>query len=107
MRSASSRLPWPARTGGSVVFIGFAPTYFPRSLSDHPGLPWLVHLHGALYSVWILLLLVQTTLVAAKRTDLHRVLGVGGGVLAVATIPVGYGVAISAAGASPPPTQAR
>ena len=80
-----------------VVFIGFAPTYFLRSLSDRPPLPWLVHVHGALFSAWILLLLVQTTLVAAKRTDLHRVLGVGGGVLAVLMIPVAYVVAISAA----------
>jgi hypothetical protein len=80
-----------------VVFIGFAPTYFLRSLSDRPPLPWLVHVHGALYSVWILLLLAQTTLVAAKRMDLHRSLGVGGGVLAVSMIPVGYFVAISAA----------
>jgi hypothetical protein len=79
-----------------AVFIGFAPTYFLRSLSDRPALPWLVHLHGALFSAWILLLLVQTTLVAVKRTDLHRLLGVGG-VLAVSMIPVGYFVAISAA----------
>ena len=80
-----------------VVFIGFAPTYFLRSLSDQPGLPWLVHLHGAFFSAWILLLLIQTTLVAVKRTDLHRMLGVGGGVLAVSMIPVGYVVAINAA----------
>jgi len=80
-----------------VVFIGFAPTYFLRTLSDRPGLPGLVHLHGALFSAWILLLLVQTTLVAVKRTDLHRLLGVAGGVLAVSMIPVGYFVAISAA----------
>lgn len=80
-----------------VVFIGFAPTYFLRSLSAQPGLPWIVHVHGALFSAWIMLLLVQTTLVAVKRTHLHRVLGVAGGVLAVSVIPVGYVVAISAA----------
>jgi hypothetical protein len=80
-----------------VVFIGFAPTYFLRALSDQPALSWLVHLHGALFTAWIVLLLVQTTLVAAKRTDLHRMLGVAGGVLAASTIPVGYIVAISAA----------
>jgi hypothetical protein len=79
------------------VFVGFAPTYFLRTLSDRPPLPWLVHLHGVLFSTWILLLLVQTTLVAVKRTDLHRLLGVGGGALAVLMIPVGFCVAISAA----------
>jgi hypothetical protein len=80
-----------------VVFVGFAPTYFLRTLSDRPPLPWLVHLHGVLLSTWILLLLVQTTLVALRRTDLHRLLGAGGGVLAASIIPVGYFVAISAA----------
>ena len=80
-----------------VAFVGFAPTYFLRTLFDQPPLPWLVHLHGALFSAWILLLLVQTTLVAVKRSDLHRLMGVGGGVLAVAMIPAGYFVAISAA----------
>jgi hypothetical protein len=80
-----------------VVFVGFAPTYFLRTLSDRPPLPWLVHLHGVLLSTWILLLLVQTTLVALRRTDLHRLLGVGGGVLAVSIIPVGFFVAINAA----------
>jgi uncharacterized membrane protein YozB (DUF420 family) len=80
-----------------VVFVGFAPTYFLRSLSDRPSLPWLVHLHGAVFSAWILLLLVQTRLVAMKRTDLHRTLGVAGGTLAVLMLVVGYFVAISAA----------
>ena len=80
-----------------VVFVGFAPTYFLRTLSDRPPLPWLVHLHGVLLSTWILLLLVQTTLVALRRTDLHRLLGAGGGVLAASIIPFGYFVAISAA----------
>lgn len=78
-----------------VVFIGFAPTYFLRTLSDRPPIPWLVHLHGALSSAWILLLLLQTTLVAVKRTDLHRLLGIGGAVLAASMIPVGYLVTIS------------
>ena len=80
-----------------VVFAGFAPTYFLRRLSDQPPLPWLVHLHGALFIAWILLLLVQTRLVAMKRTDFHRTLGVAGGALAVLMLIDGYDVAISAA----------
>ena len=80
-----------------VVFAGFAPTYFLRRLSDRPSLPSLVHLHGALFVAWILLLLVQTRLVAMKRTDLHRTLGVAGGALAVLMFIDGYDVAISAA----------
>ena len=62
-----------------------------------PSLPPLVHVHGALFSGWILLFLVQTTLVATRRTDLHRKLGIGGGALAVLMVVVGYFVSISAA----------
>jgi hypothetical protein len=80
-----------------VVFVGFAPTYYLRTLYDQPALPSLVHLHGALFSAWILLLVVQTRLVAMKRTDLHRTLGVAGGALAVLMLIVAYFVAISAA----------
>ena len=80
-----------------VIFVGFAPTYYLRTLYDRPALPSLVHLHGALFSAWILLLVVQTRLVAMKRTDLHRLLGIAGGALAVLMLVVGYLVAIRAA----------
>jgi hypothetical protein len=78
-----------------VVFVGFAPTYYLRSLYATTALPALVHLHGALFSAWIVLLVVQTSLVAMKRTDIHRRLGVAGAALAVAMLVVGYVVAIN------------
>ena len=58
---------------------------------------------GSCLRLWILLLLVQTTLIAARRTDLHRRLGIGGGVLAVAMIAVGTAVAVTAAKRGPVP----
>jgi len=88
---------WMAVAFAVVVLLGFAPTYFLRALSDQPPLPPLVHLHGALSSAWIVLLLVQTRLVAMKRTNVHRRLGVAGGALAALMPIVGYFVAISAA----------
>jgi hypothetical protein len=36
----------------------------------------LVHIHGAVFSSWILLLIVQTPLVAGGRVDVHRRLSV-------------------------------
>jgi hypothetical protein len=47
-----------------------------------PVLPALVHIHGILFTLWILLLTVQTSLVALRRTDLHRRVGIGGAILA-------------------------
>jgi len=65
-----------------AVFVGFYPTYYLKPFYGTPALPPLVHLHGILFTGWIVLLITQTSLVAMKRTDLHRRLGIGGGVLA-------------------------
>jgi hypothetical protein len=91
-----------------IVFIGFAPSYYLRGIIDpgHPLLPMtpLVHAHGLLFSLWILLFITQTSLVAAGRTDRHRRLGVLGVVLAGAIIVVGFLTAIhGVARASGPP----
>ncbi len=49
----------------------------------------LVHLHGGIFSAWMLLFMAQTSLVAAGRRDLHIKLGSIGPVLVVAMIGVG------------------
>ena len=69
----------------AVVFVGFAASYFlwPILRSTHdlagrpipPSSPLIVHLHAAGFSAWMLLLVAQTRLVAAGRTDIHRRLG--------------------------------
>lgn len=72
------------------VMMGFTPTFFLflrplfRPLFYAPTIPWYYFLHGALMTAWIALFLVQTSLVAGQRMDLHRRLGIGGAVLAVA-----------------------
>lgn len=77
-----------------AVFIGFAPTYYLKAAFGAPALKPLLHIHGALFTSWIVLLLVQTALVAARRVDIHRRLGVVGGVLAGSMIVVGLTAAI-------------
>jgi uncharacterized membrane protein len=64
------------------VFVGFAPTYFLKGYFGGPPLSPLVHLHGLIFTGWILLFLTQTALVAGRRIDLHRRLGAAGVVLA-------------------------
>jgi len=93
-----------AVVAAAIVFAGFARTYYLRDLFGGPPLPPLVHLHGALFTSWLVLLLSQVTLVAAKRTHIHRRLGVAGGVLAAFMIVVGTITAIQAArrGVTPP-----
>ena len=94
-----------------TVFAGFAKTFYLRSLFGSPVtatgatfLTPLTQLHGALFSTWVLLFIVQTTLIANHRVALHRRMGIAGGVVAAAMVIVGTATAIKAAarGAAPP-----
>jgi hypothetical protein len=87
-----------------TVFAGFAPTYYLRPWFQSTPLGGLVHLHGVVFSAWVLLYAVQSTLIAAGRTALHRRLGVAGAVLAALLVAVGTATAIAgAARAAGPP----
>ena len=87
-----------------TVFAGFAPTYYLKSYFGTAQLPTLLHLHGIIFSSWLVLFLTQTALVAANRTRVHRRLGIAGAVIAVLMVLVGTGTAIVRAkqGAAPP-----
>ncbi len=60
----------------SVVLIGFAPTFYLRPLFTARPLPTYLYVHGTVLTSWFALVVAQTCLVAAGRTDLHRRLGV-------------------------------
>ncbi|HEX5475859.1 MAG TPA: hypothetical protein VFX12_14460 [Vicinamibacterales bacterium] len=62
-----------------TVFAGFARTYFLKAWTGAPALPLLIHVHGLVFSLWLLLFLGQTILVARRRMGWHRRLGVVGG----------------------------
>lgn len=64
------------------VFIGFAPSYYLAGVFFAPLPNALVHVHGAVFTLWILLFITQTSLVAAGRTNWHRRLGMFGAVIA-------------------------
>jgi hypothetical protein len=89
---------------GLTVFAGFAASYYLRFLDGGPkatltGGPFtgLVHLHGALFTAWVLLFVAQTALVSSRRVAVHRRLGVAGGVLAAAMVAAGTSIAIATA----------
>jgi hypothetical protein len=60
------------------VFLGFAKTYYLAGLIHAPLPSWIIHVHGAIFSSWIILLMVQIGLVSARRVDLHKKLGLAG-----------------------------
>jgi hypothetical protein len=97
----SARIAAPDRfffTGMSIVcmlavFVGFAPTYYFKAHFRNASLPPLVHLHGIVFTGWILLFFSQTVLVATDRVRIHRRLGVAGAIWAVLVVVVGLATA--------------
>lgn len=94
-----------AAVAAALVFVGFARTYYLKGVFGTPSLSTLVHLHGLVMTAWIAMFIGQASLVAARRVDLHRRLGVAGTALAALVFLVGVATAIEGArnGVSPGP----
>lgn len=95
----------------AVVVAGFGPTFYFRPFLDAPAtlsgtttLSMLTMVHGLVFTVWVVLFPLQTTLIASRRVALHRRLGIGGAVLASIMVVIGVRTAIAAAarGSAPP-----
>ncbi len=71
------------------VFVGFARTYYLAGVFKAPLPNLLIHVHGAVFSSWIILLIVQTSLVSTGRVNLHRRLGLLGFGLATLMVVLG------------------
>lgn len=72
-----------------VAFAGFTPTYWAPVATGRFTGPSVLHLHGLVFSAWMVFFIVQTTLVATGRVARHRSLGMLGIALATAMVFVG------------------
>ena len=79
-----------------LVAVGFARTYFLAGFVQAHLPALIIHIHGAAFTLWILLLVTQTSLVSAHRVDIHRKLGLGGFVLACLMLILGFLAATNA-----------
>jgi hypothetical protein len=88
-----------------TVFAGFSRTYFLKAYFGTPELNLLLHVHGLVFTLWVLFFLLQTTLVATGRTYLHRKMGIAGAVLAALVLVLGIVTAVvrTKGGAAPIP----
>lgn len=91
-----------------LTFAGFAPSYYLSGVFGGPRLSLPVHVHGVVFTLWMLLYLVQTGLISAGRADVHRIVGPVAVLVAVAMVPLGIATAIvtkqvAAAAHLPPP----
>lgn len=80
-----------------IVFLGFAPTFYLNAVLAHRRLDLMRTAHGTVFSLWLVMLVAQTSLVARGRVDLHRRLGVAGGLLASLMVVLGVAMAIHGA----------
>lgn len=82
-----------------AVFLGFARSFYLKPLFPEwqaPAEP-IFYVHGIAFTAWVLLLVVQTTLIARRRVARHRTVGAFGAVLAVAMVILGVWGALVAA----------
>ena len=87
---------WLAIACAVIAIGGFMPTYWlqlaPPTFVGSP----LLHIHGALCTIWVLFLISQTWLVSENRIRNHRTWGLAGISLATGVVILGIATAIAA-----------
>jgi hypothetical protein len=78
----------------AMVVRGFWPSYFGQIFRGSPDRPWIMHLHGAVFSGWMVLFLLQASLVYARRVRTHRTLGTRIGI-AYGALVLGLGLVVT------------
>lgn len=88
----------------ATVLFGFAKTYFLAGMVNAPLPNKLIHIHGAVFTLWMIFLVVQEGLIAGRKIKWHMQLGLVGFGLAIAMVVLGLLAATDALrrGASPP-----
>lgn len=73
----------------AFVIVGFAKSYYLKIFSGLPPLTTVLHLHAAVFTLWLGLFIAQAWLVAAHRVDLHRKLGIASAIFAAVVFALG------------------
>lgn len=72
----------------AVIVIGFSQTV-PGDFAPTPGLPLLLHVHGAIFTLWVFLFVAQPAFIVRGSLKLHRQVGMLGAALAGAMVVMG------------------
>jgi hypothetical protein len=62
------------------VFGGFARLYYLKSYFHTPELPLLLHVHAAIFTIWLFFFILQTALIWNGRFSAHRWFGWAGAI---------------------------
>ena len=84
----------------AVTVWGFAPSYyFSRWMTVPPVTPEMtaiLHVHGAIFTAWMALMVIQPMLIAGRNLRVHRRLGYAGAAIAAAMVVTGNLAAVAA-----------
>lgn len=86
----------------ALVVAGFTRTYYLRGLFDLPPLTLLLHVHGVVFTAWVVLFVVQAWLICAQDYRTHMRLGMAGMAVAALVVMVGIASAVLSAGGDRP-----
>lgn len=79
----------------ATIAAGFSQTV-PGDFAAHPGLPLLLHLHGMVFTLWVLLFVAQPAFIARGSYRLHRRIGFIGAGLSFAMVIMGLAATLFA-----------
>lgn len=80
-----------------LTFAGFAQSYYLKNLFGGDALSVLLHMHGLVMTLWILLFMLQVRLIATRKHALHRRVGMWGMGLGLLVMVIGIATAVDSA----------
>jgi hypothetical protein len=85
-----------------LMAAGFARTFYLRPWFDVPPITALLHVHGAVFTAWFALFVIQARLISAQNYRTHQQLGIAGMVLAVLVVVTSLATSVVSASAVRP-----
>jgi hypothetical protein len=85
-----------ALTAAAIVLWGFWPSYLKPLLDGGVERIWLIHLHATVFFGWLLILILQASLVAMGRVAWHRHVGRAGAAYGTLVFCIGVAVSVGA-----------
>lgn len=80
----------------AAVFVGGFGQTVPGDFTHKPGLPLLLHVHGAVFTLWVLVFVAQPAFVAHGSLKWHRQVGMAGAWLAGLMVIMGLAATVFA-----------
>jgi hypothetical protein len=78
----------------AIVVVGFSRTVNQNLFHPAVPRPFLLWIHAAAFTLWIVFYILQSALVRVRKVKLHRLLGWFGAGLAAVMVPLGFTIAI-------------